>query len=163
MPVSEQERREIHSLRDQGASERSIAKTVGFAASTIHEVLQAPPPESVNGNGHGEPTAGQQTIDGGEVAAPEPRLEEIRVDGTAQLGFFDAGGKQPQAASLRLTGGKVELVDGRAFRKGDVISFSGTAVVREVAVRDKPDPATGIVVSAEQKHSAQIVDLQVTS
>jgi hypothetical protein len=44
-----------------------------------------------------------------------------------------------------------------------VIRFEGTAVVREVAQRDKPDPATGIVVSAEQKHVAQITDLTVSS
>jgi hypothetical protein len=93
-------------------------------------------------------------------ARPEqPPVDDIIVAGTTQLGLFDAGGKKPSSASLRLTGGKVLLVDGQALRKGDVIRGHFTAVVREVAQRDKPDPATGIVVSAEQKHSAQITDL----
>lgn len=97
-------------------------------------------------------TAGQE---------PAPPVEEIRVDGTTQLGMFDAGGKQPTTATIALTGGKVMLLDGKAFRKGDVIEFSGTAVVREVSQSDKADPKTGIVVSASQDHRAQITDLVV--
>jgi hypothetical protein len=90
-------------------------------------------------------------------------LTELRVDGTAQLGLFAAGGKRPQDSSLRLQGGRVLLADGQAFKKGDVVRLEVTAVVREVAQRDKPDPATGIVVSAEQKHVAYITDLRVIS
>jgi hypothetical protein len=56
----------------------------------------------------------------------------------------------------------VLLTEGQAFSKGEVIRFSGTAVVREVGQRDKPDPKTGIVVSAEQKHVAEIVDLRIS-
>lgn len=102
--------------------------------------------------------ATRREMDGGETV----HVEEIRVDGTTQLGMFDAGGKSPESASLRLSGGKILLVDGRAFAKGDTIRFEGTAVVREVALRDRPDPKTGVVVSAEQKHVAQITDLRVT-
>lgn len=97
--------------------------------------------------------------DGGAIVQAPP--EEIRVDGTTQLGMFDVGGKRATSASIRLSGGKILLLDGKAYSKGDVISFSGTAVVREVGQRDKPDPKTGIVVSAEQKHVAQITDLTV--
>lgn len=92
---------------------------------------------------------------------PQSFPEEIRVDGTTQLAAFDLGGKRARSASIRLAGGKVMLVDGKAFSKGEVIHFSGTAVVREVGQRDKPDPKTGIVVDAEQKHIAEIVDLRV--
>lgn len=91
--------------------------------------------------------------------APPP--EELRIDGTTQLGMFDAGGKKPQSASIRLSGGKIELVDGRAFNKGDIVMLEVVAVVREVGQRDKPDPQTGIVVSCEQKHVAQITDVRV--
>lgn len=104
---------------------------------------------------------GQQDIEGGEVPEPAPPVEELRVDGTTQLGLIDFGGKRPQAATLRLAGGAVELLEGRAFRKGDVITFEGTAVVMEVGAVDKTDPKTGIVVSAKQKHVARITDLQV--
>jgi hypothetical protein len=106
------------------------------------------------------PLPGQRTIDGQEVQVP---IEELRVDGTTQLGLIDFGGKRPQSASLRLVGGKVLLADGRAFSKGDVIHGSFTAVVNEVGAKDSHDPKTGIVVSAEQKHSARITDLQVGS
>jgi hypothetical protein len=144
---------------------------------------------AANGNGHHDPIPGQTTVDdhltdeeidqrersealaefqaesgpremdaGGDE---EVYVEEIRVDGTTQLGLFNSGGKAPDSASLRLSGGRILLLDGQAFRKGDTIRFSGTAVVREVAQRDKPDGKTGIVVSAEQKHVAQITDLRV--
>jgi hypothetical protein len=110
---------------------------------------------------------GQRDFEGGEVRQKdggtivETFPEEIRVDGTTQLSAFDVGGKRAGAASVRLSGGKVALVDGKAFSKGEVIHFSGTAVVREVGQRDKPDPQTGIVVSCEQKHVAEIVDLRI--
>src|SRR3954453_543616 len=67
--------------------------------------------------------------DGGEFVESFP--EEIRVDGTTQLSAFAMGGKRARSASIRLAGGKVMLVDGKAFSKGEVIQFSGTAVVRE--------------------------------
>jgi hypothetical protein len=89
-------------------------------------------------------------------------IDEIRVDGTTQLDLFDLGGKKPASASIRLTGGKVALLDGKAFRKGDTIQFSGTAVITAVTQQDKRDSATGIAVSCEQQHRAQITDLTVT-
>jgi hypothetical protein len=94
---------------------------------------------------------------------PQPQVEELRVDGTTQIGLFDCGGKKPGSASIRLSGGKVDLIDGKAFKKGDVISGTFTAVVREVGQRDKADSSTGIVVSCEQKHVAQITDLTVST
>lgn len=90
-----------------------------------------------------------------------PPLDDLRVDGTAQLGLFHSGGKKPTSASIRLSGGKVGLLDGKAYQKGDVIHFEGTAVVDEVGQKDKADPKTGIVVSCEQKHVARITDLTV--
>jgi hypothetical protein len=108
---------------------------------------------------------GQQDFEGNTVKQRESTEyfpEEIRVDGTTQLSAFDVGGKRARSASIRLSGGKVLLTEGQAFSKGEVIRFSGTAVVREVGQRDKPDPKTGIVVSAEQKHVAEIVDLRIS-
>jgi hypothetical protein len=97
--------------------------------------------------------------DGGDIVESFP--EEIRVDGTTQLSAFEVGGKRARSASIRLSCGKVLLTDGQAFSKGEVVTFSGTAVIREVGQRDKPDPATGIVVSCEQRHVAEIVDLRI--
>jgi hypothetical protein len=92
---------------------------------------------------------------------PAPPIDELRVDGTVQLGLFNAGGKKPTSATITLSGGACELLDGKAYQKGDVIEFSGTAVVREVGQVDKADGKTGIVVSAKQKHVARITDLTV--
>jgi hypothetical protein len=106
---------------------------------------------------------GQQDIDGSEVPAPaqEALIEELRVDGTTQLGAFDAGGKKPTSATISLSGGAYELLDGKAYSKGDVVHFEGTAVVRSVAQVDKADPKTGIVVSCKQVHVARILDVRV--
>jgi hypothetical protein len=111
-----------------------------------------------------EPIPGDRPLEGladGMVPAPAAPLEELRVDGTTQLGLFQAGGKAPTSASLTLTGGKVGLVDGRAFQKGDTITVTVTAVVTGVAQQDKADAKTGIVMSCEQKHTARITDLRV--
>jgi hypothetical protein len=162
MPVIEDERAEARRMRDEeGLSERAIAAALGRSNSTIHKWLSETPDEP-----DPDPIPGQQTIDGHEIPAAQngngPHIEEIRVDGTTQLGLIDFGGKQPQSATLRLTGGEYELLEGRAFQKGDVVRFSGTAVVDFVGGKDKTDRKTGIVVSAKQKHTAYITDLIVT-
>jgi len=118
--------------------------------------------QTAKAESNGEVPPGQVDIYGAVTPAdPVPPVEEIRVDGTVQLSMFDLGGKQAQSSSLRLTGGKVKLVDGAAYRKGDVITGTFTAVVNEVGQKDTHDSQTGIVVSAEQKHSARITDLRV--
>jgi hypothetical protein len=141
---------EARNLADQGLSKRAIAQALNISRHKVDEALAAT-------NGH--PIEGQQTIDGGEV--PVERDGELRVDGTTQLGLFDAGGKKPQSASLTLAGGRIGLVDGRAFRKGETVTFSGVAVITAVALQDKRDKATGIPVSCEQKHTAVVTDLTV--
>jgi len=86
---------------------------------------------------------------------------EVVVDGTAQLELFDLGGKRPTSSKLALAGGGVDVLDGRAFHKGDVVRFSGTAVISAVSQQDKRDSSTGQVVSCEQKHTAYITDLRI--
>lgn len=176
--------------KSEGQESADIAIAVGKNAATVRKVLKAAreagvlsesPLEAVATNGNGHHDEGSIPEDGdndepyhagsvreAEAETPAPAvadeytyLEEIRVDGTTQLGMFDAGGHKPDGSSLRLSGGRIQLVDGKAFRKGDVIRFEGTAVMREVAQRDTPDPKTGVVVSTEQKHVAQITDLRV--
>jgi hypothetical protein len=98
-----------------------------------------------------------EAVDPGLQLAPE----EIRVKGQEQLSMFDLGGKKAQTASLRLSGGRVMLVDGQAFKKGTTIHFSGVAVIGGVGQQDKTDSKTGQVVSCEQMHVARIVDLMV--
>jgi hypothetical protein len=161
MAVTEQERAMIFRLRNEdGQSERAIAKVVGYAPSTVHEVLAGEAP-SENGNGHApEPTPGQQTIDGGEVPAPAMPVEDLRVDGLVQLGMFDAGGKKPQSATVALAGLKpFDLVDGKAFSKGDRVYFSGVAQVFDVGQKDMLDKATMIATTAVQYHKAQVFEL----
>jgi len=87
--------------------------------------------------------------------------DEIAVNGTSQLELFDLGGKRPTSSKLRLAGGAVDVLDGEAFRKGDVVNFSGTAVISAIAQQDKRDASTGQVVSCAQLHVALITDLRI--
>jgi hypothetical protein len=108
----------------------------------------------VDGEGEGQAA--------GDASSPlDSAVEELRVDGTVQLGLFHAGGKEPTSATITLSGGKFELIDGQAYAKGDVIRFEGYAKVIEVKQRDREDPKTGITVSCAQGHTARITDLQV--
>lgn len=95
--------------------------------------------------------------------APHPEVDEIRVEGTEQLSIFDVGGKRANTATMKLTGGKVKLVDGQGFKKGTRVRFTGEAIVDDVGQKDETDPKTGQVVAAQQRHGARIVDLTVES
>lgn len=95
--------------------------------------------------------------------APHPEVDEIRVEGTEQLSIFDVGGKRANTATMKLTGGKVKLVDGQGFKKGTRVRFTGEAIVDDVGQKDETDPKTGQVVAAQQRHAARIVDLTVES
>jgi hypothetical protein len=157
MPVAQDWHSEAIDLRRQGLSERMIAEAVGKAASTVHEVVKDIEPDS-NGDVPAV-TPGQQTIDGDEVPAETPVtpvIEEVRVDGTTQLGLIDFGGKRPQSATVTLTGGQFELEHGTAFRKGDDILFAGRARVTAVGGHDVLDTKTMIATTAVQKHIARI-------
>jgi hypothetical protein len=176
---------EARSLRRAGLSEREIAESVGKAASSVHEAVKDVEPDDLDAGGEpvdpealaraaglsqdeldaqpSQATPGQQTIDGGEVPpAPDPRPEEIILRGTTPLDFFNAGGKRPNKASIRFTGGKTGLEQGTAFKKGDVIHFEGYATVVSAAPRDKRDKQTGIVVECELQIQAEIDDLRLT-
>lgn len=103
----------------------------------------------------------------GDMPAAAPREDvlppdEIVIGGDAQLSFFKLGGKAPTSASMKLTGGKVKIADGQAFKKGTRIVFSGEAVVNDVGGKDAHDPATQQVTSCELRHGARITDLRVT-
>jgi hypothetical protein len=140
-------------LREEGKSERAIAKELGYAPSTIHAALSAHPEP----NGNGTPTPGQQTIDGDEVR----EIGEVRVDGTVQLGLIDFGGKAPQSATLSLTGAKADLTEGTGYRKGERVFFAGEAQVYAVTGRDTLDKTTMIPTTAEQHHAAKVFELHV--
>lgn len=113
-----------------------------------------------------EGEAGQAVGDmppGEPDAAPAVDVDEIKIDGTAQLDMFNLGGKLPTGSSLALTGGKVSLIDGQAFNKGDRIRLTIEAVVNDVGQKDAHDPKTGQVVSCEQRHKARITDMVLDS
>ena len=107
------------------------------------------------------PISSQQDPEGGEAQQPAPPITDLRLDGTTQLGLFDAGGKRPTSASVRLSGGKVSLVDGRAFKKGETLRLEVECVVTAVKQQDTRDKETGIAVSCEQQHIAHITDVRI--
>jgi hypothetical protein len=176
-------------LRQAGLSERTIAAEVGKSPSSVHEAVKDVVPEDAvqEGaaefaageqplNGHGDPahlaalagdssggpTPGQLDIDGGETPdAPQPPVEEIILRGSTPLDFFNAGGKLPNKATIKFVGGKVGLEQGTAFKKGEVVHFTGYATVVAAAVRDKRDRQTGVVLESELQLHAEIDDLQL--
>ena len=93
---------------------------------------------------------------------PGPVLDggELVVDGTTQL-TLNVGGKLPTAGKLKLRCGPIELMPGRAYKKGQRLHFEGVMEVRGVAQMDKLDKKSGVVVDCEQTHTADIVDLIV--
>ena len=72
---------------------------------------------------------------------------------------FDLGGKFPTGGTLKLKGGSIAGY----YKKGQVIKMSVTAVVRQVGQKDLVDKATGVVIDAQQTHTAEVVDIQVLS
>lgn len=107
----------------------------------------------------GEATGAMPPADPPETPAPE--LDEIVVDGTSQLEMFDFGGKKATHATFKLTGGKVKIQSGQAFKKGDRVRGTFEAVVNFVGQKDEHDANTGQVTDAEQRHEARLTDLQV--
>jgi hypothetical protein len=162
-------------LRETGMSERAIAAEVGKSPSSVHQALTVDVPAGGNGHvpeydtdrlaqlagGPVVPSPGQQTIDGGEVQAPQPPPEEIVLRGSTPLDFFNAGGKLPNKATIRFVGGKVGLEQGTAFKKGEVVRFEGYATVVAATPRDKRDKSTGVVLECELQIQAEIDDLQL--
>lgn len=93
-------------------------------------------------------------------ARQEPTEEELAlvIDGSDQLSF-NVGGKAPTSATLRLTGGKLE-VEGQ-FDKGQVIAVRVEAVVDDIGFKDKTDPKTSQVVGCERRQKARIVGVDL--
>ena len=106
------------------------------------------------------PAVGDMPPNPPEDTSPPP-LEAIVVTGTEQRGLFQAGGKAPTSAVLTLTGGKAELAQGTTLRKGQIISGSFVAVVREVGQKDKVDGSTQLVVDCVEKIGAKVTDLRI--
>lgn len=107
------------------------------------------------------PAGAAQDEQTGDPATNGKAPENIAIGGTVQLGLFKAGGKDPTSATVTFIGGRVDLEKGRAFQKGDVVRFEGTAVIVGVALRDKKDSKTQQVVACKQHHEASITDLQL--
>lgn len=110
--------------------------------------------------GQGDPVAEAVAAERRDVEAAALPPEDIIVSGIA-MGYPNMGGKKPTSATLKLVGGKVNVAEGTAFKKGQTIAFSGVAVVNFVGQKDKHDAATQQVTGAEARHEARITDLVV--
>ena len=108
--------------------------------------------------------AGEEEEVGGEdpyTDEPDIAPETIEIAGV-KMSYPDLGGKAPTRASLTLLGGKVTLVDGTGFKKGQRIRFEGEADVTFAGQQDERDSTTQQVTGAEQIHKAFIRDLKIT-
>jgi hypothetical protein len=110
--------------------------------------------------GQGDPVADAVAAERRDSEAAALPPEDIIVSGIA-MGYPDMGGKKPTSATLKLVGGKVNVAEGTAFKKGQTIAFSGVAVINFVGQKDKHDAATQQVTGAEARHEARITDLIV--
>ncbi len=142
-------------LSQQGDSEGAdLAIIEAEAYSSEADELEGKRP-SVRDGSHPEPLP----QDAPELPDDLPP-EEIVVAGL-KMAYPNLGGKRPTSASLRLTGGKIAVAEGTAFKKGMTVRFSGAAVVNDVSQKDAHDASTQQVVSAEQVHKARITDLVI--
>lgn len=135
---------------DEAERIRAAAESQGDSSNVIPGQTQIPPaddPEHPAWHGGEFQEQPQETV----------YVEQIRIDGTHQTAL-DVGGKRALSAVLTVSG-KV-TVDG-SLRKGDVLTGTFTAVVRGVSSKDKVDKASGVVVEAEEKFTAQLVDLEL--
>lgn len=85
-----------------------------------------------------------------EIVAAGLRIEPAKL-----------GGKKPQSGSLSFSGMKIDLMPGTFLEKGQVVKFSGEAVVNRVGQQDTRDKETGQVTEATQSHNALVLDLSI--
>jgi len=116
--------------------------------------------EAGEATGQGDPAADAVAAERRDAEAAALPPEDIIVSGI-EMSYPSMGGKKPTSATLKLVGGKVTVAEGTAFRKGETVKFSGTAVINFVGQKDKHDSATQQVTGAEQRHEARITDLRV--
>lgn len=87
-----------------------------------------------------------------EAMVGEPSLELA-----GQLSF-DVGGKAPTSATIRLTGGRVNL-DAGDIRKGEDLVLRVVVRVKAIEFVDELDPNTRQVVACEKRAKGPIVDV----
>jgi hypothetical protein len=110
--------------------------------------------------GEGDPAAEAAARAVADAEAADLPPEEIIVSGV-KMPYGKLGGKTPTGGTLSFSGGKIELEQGTAYKKGQTIRGTFVAVVKEVAQVDTHDSATQQVTSAEQRHVARFIDLTV--
>lgn len=89
---------------------------------------------------------------------PEDQGPQIMVEGS-QLSLA-VGGKKPTSATVRLTGGKVQIPAGQ-LEKGKAITVLVTAIVDDVGFKDLRDPKTKQIVGCERRHKAFITGTEL--
>jgi hypothetical protein len=97
-----------------------------------------------------------------KAAPPAEGLPDgLELEAGGQLSL-EVGGKRPTAATLTLTGGKVQLPKGQ-FAKGDRIVVRVEATVRGVKLQDQVDSKTRQVVGCERQHFAPIENVTLVN
>lgn len=116
--------------------------------------------EAGEATGQGDPAADAVAAERRDAEAAALPPEDIIVSGI-QMSYPSMGGKKPTSATLKLTGTKVDVAEGTAFKKGMTITGRFVAVVNFVGQKDKHDAATQQVTGNEARHEARITDLIV--
>lgn len=130
--------------RKKGAAESNGSGTVEEAHAAL-------------GTGANIDLGPQDVHDGDELREPD-EAPESASGAPVQLSFGMAG-KKPTTSGLRLTGGKLDIV--QQFSKGQTVVLHIEAVIGEVAFIDQIDSSTGQVVGCERRHKARVVGCSV--
>jgi hypothetical protein len=143
--------------RERAEAER-IAAEEALAAEQADLDAEPSQQEPTDESAHVDPPEPGETGDdsGNE---PEDESQGPSVEASGQLSL-NVGGKRPTGASLRLTGGKVDIVTGE-LRKGQKVTVMIQASVDAVEFVDIKDPKTGTTVGCDRRHKARITSVEL--
>lgn len=158
---------QVEELEEAGDTEGAdIARVEADQArqevASLKEKLGDEPPAETGKAEELKDEAGEST---GAMPPAAPNDSELLPEDIVVAGLkieaADLGGKKATSATLDLTGMKARLAAGTFLRKGNVVHFTGTAIVNDVGGKDIHDSTTGQVTDAVQRHKARVVKLEI--
>ncbi len=146
---------------EEAERERQEAERIALEEAIAAEEAEADLDEAAEAERNAPP---ESEPDGGVPETSEPDesadLEQgVVIEASGQLSL-NPGGKKPTGASLRLTGGKVDIVTGE-LRKGQKVTVMVQASVDAVEFVDIKDPKTQTVVGCDRRHKARITSVEL--
>lgn len=98
------------------------------------------------------PPAPTEALEGENDSEEEPEVLKLEIEGEGQL-TLTVGGKKPEASTIKLVGGKMDIAEGD-FDKGSRINLLLGCVVTEVSFVDTYDQY-GNISGTERRHKVR--------